>query len=202
MNSLNTVYGEYLKFKGISSESRSKRYVSILENLNEYIDNTPEYINDYLGVFHTIGNMIMVPKEFNSPRYRKTKDYWDLTLKGIYKWFIKNDNESDEGLIEIIGATPYFPSEKDNIDSCKKWLSRYQKNNKLSWKKFIIDNSLEMYVDKEWKPIEFWEGHFQNAKRGEMNPTNEEEYKIFFTDSYKRILKRGRQIAEKLIGVR
>ncbi|WP_459480627.1 hypothetical protein [Clostridium saccharoperbutylacetonicum] len=202
MNSLNTVLGNFFScFDESVPSGRIKRSIYLLENSKYYNSKLPDYVNNYLSVYNSIGNMFMAPKEFNSPRYNKTSDYWDLTLLGLYNWFSNNDRESNVGLIDIIGKSKYFPDEEKNIDKCKKWLSSIYKDekNNLCWNKFIERNFLRNFVDECGVPIELWNNHFIGAKKGRKSPQNEGEFKAFFENTYNSILERGKTIADKLI---
>lgn len=111
---------------------------------------------------NTIGNFLPVPvvetkkgwkSTFNSPRYSVTKDYWDITMKQIRDYFSDNKDE-----LKYI---------KDSTN----WLASFG-----NWKSFVEKNYLEDFVDKNGKPIEFWEGHFT----GKLLPQNNDELKSFF----------------------
>lgn len=94
MNSMQTIFSVLMKFTLKKSDnSKLKHYqknnYSFLDCLNIYCDypqefifelqKTPEFVR-YANLYHTLGNMVLVPKRFNSGRYKKTFDFWDSSL--------------------------------------------------------------------------------------------------------------------------
>lgn len=171
----------------------------ILDNYEYFNKLIPDEIKTFIRINHTIGNFIPVTKYFNLPRANKTRDYWDLTLDGIYKWFEvfeKGNYDSNVGLIDIIGTgIKAYKDEKENIESCKKWLSSFR-----SWDNFIEMNYMQDFVNtcefknrKFGKPKELWKGHF------EKKTLNQESlFKEFFINSSSWIVARGTRIAISL----
>lgn len=127
-----------------------------------------EAVYEYVHVNDTLGNFIPVPKSFNAPRYNSTKDFWDLTLWGIYKFFNEKGDLSD-----IISETKSKEEgEEDNcnegaIGCCQEWLKNSfgepGKDNG-SWDNFVKQNFMQDFVNQEGshygKPKELWMGHF------------------------------------------
>ena len=99
MNSMQTTFNYVMKTilekpeNDILSEYR-KRYYSFMECLNVYCDYPKHMINElskeqefirFVDLYHTIGNMVLVPRRFNSGRYAKTFDFWDSSLVWLKK---------------------------------------------------------------------------------------------------------------------
>lgn len=171
----------------------------ILNNYEYFDELITDEIKMFIAVNHTIGNFIPVPKHFNLPRAKKTKDYWDLTLDGIYRWyevFEKGNYESNAGLKDIIGTglTAYI-DEKENIEICKKWLSKFG-----NWDNFVEINFMQDFVNKAeeenrkfGRPKELWKGHFEGKPF-----SKESAYSEFFYNSSSWIIERSRRIAMRL----
>lgn len=143
----------------------------------------PSYINSFLKLIHTIGNMIPVPINcFNVPRNQKTNDYWDITLEGMYQ----NNFE------KIIGpSTRSRWSRKENVENCQIWFSNYN-----SWKDFVEKTFMQSFVDQDLKPIELCKK--KKNRHSKRIPTDEVEYEKFYTNVTNMILKRGIQMASLL----
>lgn len=141
----------------------------------------PPYIQEFMRVVYTIGNFVLVPLApgggFNTRRNSAYKDYWDLTLRGIYHYY-----EGEE--------CPALFQEKET----KAWLDSFK-----NWDVFVEKNFMQPFVKDlgeghYGEPRELWDGHFA---RGVM-PQNEEDFEQFFVSARTCILERGKLIAEKL----
>lgn len=151
----------------------------------------------YLIANHTIGNLIPVPGHFNLPRYSKTKDYWDLTLDGIYRWyceFEEGDYDTNTGLEDILSSAWRYRDVHNNIGVCKSWLEGFG-----TWDNFVETHFMQDFVDKcktgdrkHGRPKEFWTNHFDNRKQDLTN------LNMFFGNASSWVLERGRRIASKL----
>lgn len=144
----------------------------------------------FVELNHTIGNFIPVPFKggdrnnslsFNMKRNSTVGDYWDLTMFKICKWYI---NEDDKYLEELAGKD-------ENIKKMtKEWLSIFGK--KLDgWKNFVDKNYLGVFVDSNYRPIQFWCDHVRS-----MLPQKLEQCNSFFDKVSRAIESRGIDIAE------
>lgn len=99
MNSLQTTFNIVMKNTLENPENKvleqcRKRYYSFMECLQAYcefpeqliseLNKEPELI-EFVNLYHTIGNMVLVPRRFNSGRYAKTFDFWDSSLVWLKK---------------------------------------------------------------------------------------------------------------------
>lgn len=109
MNSFATIFNSFMRFfynenyrfnfennKGSSSNSDDNKIIDrdryFLNNIDIWYYNFSPSIKAYFDIFntfaaytHCLANMILVPKGYNSGRYRRTKDFWDLSLMDIYE---------------------------------------------------------------------------------------------------------------------
>lgn len=126
----------YLKYKYYNLSQKNYWEACILDNYDDIELLIPDYIKRFLVVYHTIGNMIPIPyKYFNVPRARKTNDYWDKTLKGIFENDFENIIEGQE-----------------NIIICKEW---YQKKYHTNWEEFVKKTYMSPFV-QNGEPIKLW----------------------------------------------
>lgn len=148
-------------------------YATFIERFEKTIENKipKEAVYEYIRVNDTLGNFIPVPKSFNAPRYNSTKDFWDLTLHGIYNFFNEKGDLSD-----IISETKSKEEgEEDNCNEgaivhCQEWLKNLfgepGKDNG-SWDNFVKQNYMQDFVNQEGshygKPKELWIGHFEGS---------------------------------------
>ncbi len=115
---------------------------------------------------HTMGNLLLYPFEvgeslnFNQSRgmNSKIKDYLDLTLLSIYKWYI--DGVEDNNPLQKV------------LEAKKAWFIRFGEGLE-GWKSYVRMNCLEDFVDlqkEHYPPILFWEGHsFTNPLLGRQD---------------------------------
>ncbi len=110
-------------------------------------------LKDFLSVYHTLGNFIPVPAGCNGPRGTGgLKDYWDLTLKIIYDYYVCEEDKIRNIVWE------------KNSELYKQWLDFFQDDGKPSWQCFIEKNYLQDFVKPGYgMPKELWEGHFSGA---------------------------------------
>lgn len=131
----------------------------------------------------TIGNFIPVPPGFNRERSNGGKnDSWDLTLMKINDWFKKGNDD-----VIFVDLLHNKCEKKENVLN---WLKSYG-DNENGWKKFIINNYLEDFVDKEFNPIEFCENH-------NWGHINIDDPIKFMCSCSKCICKRGERIIEEI----
>lgn len=70
---------DYLNFK-LDGFTREKEAYDNFKALFKEENFTNETMLRYANLYHTLGNMVLVPKRFNSGRYKKTFDFWDSSL--------------------------------------------------------------------------------------------------------------------------
>lgn len=161
--------GKYIlqKYRNVSSNAWE---VIILDYYNEIEKKFPVYINEFLKVVHTIGNMLPVPiGSFNVPRNVKTGDYWDKTLKGI-----KDEEHQFENIIGPL-RSPFIPA-IENIKKCREWFSNYG-----SWNNFVEGTFMESFLENG-KPKILWENN---------------DYQHFYETVTSSIIKRSEEIIKK-----
>lgn len=103
MNSMQTTFNALMGYALSKSENSSlrqyqKNNYSFMDCLQIYcnypkellfeLQKEPDFIR-FAALYHTIGNMVLVPRRFNSGRYGKTFDFWDSSLV-----WLKNDGFS------------------------------------------------------------------------------------------------------------
>lgn len=137
-------------------------------------------LRPFLLAYHTLGNFIPTP--FNTERTARTKDYWDLTLRRIYKWYCaKSEEDKNDELHNLL-------LDKENVvEGCRQWLLAFG-----TWDNFVEMNYLQDFVNVDANgicgaPKELWEGHFSKA----LLPENEEDIKQFYTNASSWIRSRG-----------
>ena len=179
----------------------------ILDNYNYFSSLLTHEAKEFIRLNHTMGNLIPAPWEFNCPRgnlnakknkdYKgKIKDYWDLTLLVIWKWYMSEHEgiRNDHFLKDIVNEIEKDQNKK--IDVCKKWLECFK-----DWDDFVEKNYMQDFVNKcvnkcneknkYGMPKELWDGHFS----GEVLPTKEDDFSQFFTNASAWIAARGERIA-------
>lgn len=172
-----------------------KQYVQITMKISKHQESWEGYIfnnvkkikiSNELGKFlelcHTYGNFLPVPLGFNAGRSNYGKwDMWDLTLSKIYEWFCDKENLNNSLNVLFSASTNIEYS----VSHCCEWLKQFE-----TWEEFVDNNYLQAYVDKNYKPILFFEGHsFEKPL-----PTNEREFQDFFKAVNKCIEKRNIQL--------
>lgn len=103
MNSMQTTFNALMGYALSKSENSNlrqyqKNNYSFMDCLQIYcnypkellfeLQKEPDFIR-FADLYHTIGNMVLVPRRFNSGRYGKTFDFWDSSLV-----WLKNDGFS------------------------------------------------------------------------------------------------------------
>ena len=177
MNSVNTTLGEWYKLveDKTHQEERSKlgrQAVSIRYILSRYAQDahgqsklfdTVEELRFFISIYHTLGNFIPVPAGCNGPRGTgELKDYWDLTLKIIYDYYVCEEDK----VRNIVGE-----KNSELYELYKQWLNSFQDDGKPSWQCFIEKNYLQDFVNQNedgsyGKPKELWRGHFSDFFSG------------------------------------
>ena len=197
MNSWATTLEEF--FKQYWDEYFDKDFPGKGDLLWEYLSKAelkkplPLYITEFLESVYTIGNFIPVPNGFNVARFRSTKDYWDLTLMLIYKWYHSSAKEDECHLKDFY--LQRLVCKQENISQCKKWLNLFG-----NWNAFVKRNYMQPFVKKVGKgeygePLRLWDGDFD----GKIWPCEEWQFEQFFVNARIRILRRAELIAKDLI---
>lgn len=145
-----------------------------------------DMLHDFLKVWHTIGNFIPVPLGFNRGRYQTTRDYWDLTLLAIYKWY----HGEDDAIKNLITDRSQDASNYA-VNNTIKWLSDFQRDGKPSWQTFVEENYMQSFVESDrdtyGMPKELWPGHFSS----DFMPYQIDELESFFTNATQWITERS-----------
>lgn len=159
-----------------------------------------EKVRRFLEVSYTIGNFIPVPKGCNSSRGLGTvQDYWDLTLKAIYDYYVCDENSRK---CKIYTLEEVFGKDKSKICKLKKWLDSFSDDNSKMgnsiWKEFVEKNYMEDFVNLNadgsyGMPKELWEGHFT----GKVPPEGE-QCEQFFENASNYIAARSIRMIERL----
>lgn len=156
---------------------------------------------NFFAMNHTIGNFIPIPFvksgiEFNRPRGcgEDIRDYWDITLNYIYKWYKTSE---DENLLKIVKT-------EESMQLLKDWLITTFSNSekRFCWDLFIEKNFLQSFVysvgiKKYGEPKELWKGHLDFGAKV-LPENNMDIYREFYRNSCDRICKRGQAIAERV----
>ena len=179
------------KFKVCESKREYNGWYDFILDNRKYFEEKIVPLNAmrYIKNCHSIGNYIPVPfdiprGEFNRPRgLGSTKDFWDLCMYNIYKWYKEKDSEY---LKNIVGK-------EENINLCIRWLN----NEFPTWEKFVKENYLEPFCNSELIPIEFWKDHFT----GNIMPTYINEFLQFFDNASLAIEKRSEKMAS-VVGIK
>lgn len=190
MNSWSTTLNEFIRVYGESYiHSYQERYIpkgydsweDFLSERENYKKSFPSYIMEFMDVVYTIGNFVPVlrdPVNFNTKRFAATKDYWDLTLMGIYEYY------TGRGSVSVLSN---LLSEK----AVRDWLDRFG-----DWNGFVEKNFMQPFVQKKGtefgEPRELWDGHYA----GNVLPKTEGQFEQFFVNAKVRILARGELIAD------
>ena len=194
MNSVTTTLNHIPSICGDSLRKMARHYLSLGEDDQKFErDLTSELwwklwetgeeaiitdmLHDFLKDWHTIGNFIPVPLGFNRGRYQTTRDYWDLTLLAIYKWY-----HGEKGAIKNLITDRNPNSQNKAVQNTIKWLSDFQRDGKPSWQVFVEENYMQSFVEKDGDtygmPKELWPGHFSS----QVMPYQIDELELFFTN--------------------
>ena len=170
----------------VSNKYRISRYLANSKTIIKLQE--LDKVKDFLEAYHTIGNFMPIPNGCNSPRGTGVlKDYWDLTLLNIYRYYVDNNYKA----LEIIVG-------EDNSSIYKKWLDIFGKGIE-GWINFVESNYLESFVkEKEdnYYPQELWKDHFNENKS--VIPETKEECLEYFENAKTMIKNRSKHMIEKL----
>lgn len=210
MNSANTTLGAW--YTELETEQQKKEREE-LKNPSQTISNKyilSRYLQDkegqkkllgkkclcFLSLYHTLGNFIPVPVDCNCPRgIGQVADYWDLTLKVIYDYYVGNDH-----ICDITGTSDEL------VQRYKNWLDSFIEegdNGLISWDRFVEKNYMQDFVEPDPEggygmPKELWKDHFSQFLYGEAKPTNERQVKEFYINASARIMKRSNRMIQEL----
>ena len=164
MNSCFTTIAEYLKpslneFQ-MNTDCRKARWGNqklfcMYYDNKELMAELLESAREFLKMAYTIGNCIPVPKGCNAPRGTGfTKDYWDLALLAVYRWYEKKNTARLEDMLQ---------NQEGEVALYVNWLAAFG-----SWDRFVIANYMQDFVHKAepkdegifGRPKELWVGHF------------------------------------------
>lgn len=210
MNSANTTLGAwYTELEtGLQKKEREE-----LKNPSQTISNKyilSRYLQDkegqkkllgkkclfFLSVYHTLGNFIPVPVDCNCPRgLGVLADYWDLTLKVIYDYYMGDDHISD-----ITGKSDKL------VQRYKNWLDSFIEegdNGFDSWAHFVEKNYMQDFVETNsaggyGMPKELWKDHFSQFSYGDAKPINERQIKEFYINASAWIMRRSNRMIREL----
>ena len=172
------------------------RYIKDTRGQSELFDKV-EGMRFFVSIYHTLGNFIPVPADCNAPRgfnNHKIHDYWDLTLKIIYDYYVCGE----DNIKDIVGESRSV--------LYKQWLDSFREDDskKGSWKCFVEKNYLQDFVDGYdadggyGMPKELWEGHFT----GEILPAKMEQIEQFYVNASSFITARSTRMLLKLRKIR
>ena len=163
--------------------------MDFLSNPANYRKTLPSYITHFLNAVYTIGNFIPVPIAFNSPRGRGgSKDYWDLALMSIFNYYHNDHKNSGDGEISLYWL---LQNNQKYTDECEQWLNIFGKGED-GWRHFVEKNFLQDFVNQNpdggyGPPKALWDGH----SKDHVLPSEEEEFRSFFTNASAWIMARG-----------
>lgn len=82
---------------------------------NEFIEDLESIkgLQKYMETYHTLGNLVLVPKGFNRARAQRTDDFWDFSLQVLKKEYFKFKEEFTR-YINYFYLWDYVTREKDN----------------------------------------------------------------------------------------
>ena len=149
-------------------------------------------LESFIKSYHTIGNYCPVPVGCNGPRGKgPTKDYWDLALLAIYKYYMGNGEANISEMLQ---------KKEAETKRYLKWLDSFG-----SWDEFVKANYMQAFVgdpdpkkDQEFGcPKELWDGHFAGKVLPEVND-KQNQFEEFFSNAAAWISARGKQMVEEL----
>lgn len=189
---------KYLRSHKFTQYVEPTKWASYL--LKKYRENKEEIEKElikFARLTQTMGNFMPVPLYFNQGRVVKTSDYWDLTLLGIYNYYLSGkSSEFLKTFLSDIKRNQEIVTEQSIVISyCEKWLANFK-----TWNNFVIANYLHDFVSGNeeigfGKPIMYWDMHSYEKK----DPKNKEDISQFIKKVNFMISNRGRRILFALI---
>lgn len=172
MNSWKTTVNEFM------TQTEVKKHASLDDLIDDPVE-LPPCGTLFLNLVYTIGNFIPVPvtSNFNQSRSKPSKDYWDLTLLAIYRYYMAIENEE---------------AWEKLMKESKDWLGPTGERN---WNHFVEKYFLQDFVNQKagggyGPPKELWDGHFT----GDILPQKQKDFGQFFTNASAWILARGMRL--------
>lgn len=187
MTSIWTTLKEYAKLKtGTHRIDEADSWELFILRNHKKID-LSYHAGRFIQLGHSIGNFMPVPPGFNVGRSNYGKwDYWDLTLSQIHQWYMDNPGHSEyinNRALEILFANDR--NKQTSIFNCGMWLKSFE-----TWERFIQQNYMESFVDKNGVPKRFFKSHSLNNPL----PTTIKEFEEFFKTVNECIMVRGKRI--------
>lgn len=114
-------------------------------------------LEQFIALYHTIGNYCPVPVDFNKARSgngrNRDYDYWDLTLKKIWEWYHKEPEGERDALIrdDLLHGD-------GSASNCVLWLRMFG-DGESGWRNFVDTLFMRDYVDKDYEPTPLWKGY-------------------------------------------
>lgn len=144
-----------------------------------------EGLEEFVSIYHTIGNYTPVPRFFNrarsGPGCESTYDYWDLTLMKIKEIYAEKAVDNNQ-IMQLLHCKVC----DEKVINCRKWLEYFK-----TWKNFIEQNYFQDYVDDKLEVKPFCTSHsWDNI---EIN-----NYQEFFENANNCIKLRGARIIKVL----
>ena len=160
------IKNEWIKYKQDNDLNKGahfseKSMIYMYKNIKKYPCFEKEIVNNksmvnFISKYHTIGNYIPVPNNFNCARsgHFSKHDMWDLTLIKICEYY---NNHSEQTLKELLHIKELTKENKIIIENTKKWLDTYKDD-----KEFIAKNYLKVYITKkeELNKIHNWKNSY------------------------------------------
>lgn len=139
--------------KRVSDAYCIELYARNKESFTKRIMNVPGE-ESFLRLYHTIGNYVPVPKQFNAARSGQfaSHDYWDLTLMKIHEYYQTCEQTYKQICIEELLHG------KGDLAACKAWLDYFGVGEE-GWKTFIKSYLFQDYVDNNYDVIPFCRDH-------------------------------------------
>lgn len=149
-------------------------------------------LEQFIALFHTIGNYCPVPAKFNSARSGAyaNYDYWDLTLMKIWEWYHSTGSEGERDALirdDLLHGS-------GSASNCILWLKMFG-DGESGWRNFVNTLFMQDYVDvdKDYKPTPLWEGHSWESITLPVDQCEE-----FFAEVASRIMARSKRMVEAL----
>lgn len=154
-------------------------------------------LEQFIALFHTIGNYCPVPAKFNSARsgaFNSARrgyadyDYWDLTLMKIWEWYHFSGSEGERDALirdDLLHGG-------GSASNCILWLKMFG-DGESGWRNFVNTLFMQDYVDKDYKPKPLWEGHSWESITLPVDQCEE-----FFAEVARRIMARSKRMVEAL----
>ena len=162
----------------ICASFRYKKLCHILEQVNDFIPNYHEFVENFIRKTYTIGGSIIFPKDnsINGARgcNAHIKDRWDLTLECIRRYYRGEDSPLFETLAKNKEFFDLFVDFKGYVD-------------------FFF---LQDCVSEDYNSVNFWIGDGDMSKN--PMPQTVEEYLKWIKKQLEFVEKRNKRIAQSL----